>query len=199
MDEAPEMQPRWSSVEALFKAEFARLVRGLALVEGTEAAADAVQEAFIQADRQWRKVGRLVDPAAWVRRVAMNRLLNGRRNHRRRTEILAAVHGPGGTGRQVAGSAPARANAADPHGGHAGRAGRSGRAHVRLRPGDRPGSSTVPTSWSLSCRPATFAQGWSWSAWPAGGLSESGRSGPRSGRLRDSSPPTSARLLHSTG
>lgn len=29
--------------------------------------------------------------AAWVRRVAMNRLLNDRRNRRRRAEILAAV------------------------------------------------------------------------------------------------------------
>jgi RNA polymerase sigma-70 factor (ECF subfamily) len=31
------------------------------------------------------------DPAGWVRRVAVNRLLNGQRNHRRRTEILATV------------------------------------------------------------------------------------------------------------
>ncbi|MEZ5372416.1 MAG: sigma-70 family RNA polymerase sigma factor [Microthrixaceae bacterium] len=80
-----------SSVEALFRDEFQRLVRSLALVDGVEQATDAVQEAFIQADRKWRRVGSLEDPTRWVRRVALNRLLNGRRDSRRRTEILAAV------------------------------------------------------------------------------------------------------------
>jgi RNA polymerase sigma-70 factor (ECF subfamily) len=93
MDATGKLKPRWGSVEELFRAEFARLVRNLALVDGPEAAADAVQEAFIRADRQWREVQAMADPAAWVRRVALNRLLNGRRNHRRRTAILAAVRG----------------------------------------------------------------------------------------------------------
>jgi RNA polymerase sigma-70 factor (ECF subfamily) len=86
-----EHQDRWASVDELFRAEFPRLVRSLALVDGPEAAADAVQEAFIRADRQWRKVQALTDPAAWVRSVALHRLLNGRRNHHRRSEILAAL------------------------------------------------------------------------------------------------------------
>jgi RNA polymerase sigma-70 factor (ECF subfamily) len=81
-----------SSIDALFRIEFPRLVRSLSLVDGPEAAADAVQEAFIAADRRWRRVGSLEDPAGWVRRVALNRLLNGRRNRGRRSEILASVH-----------------------------------------------------------------------------------------------------------
>ncbi len=78
-------------VEALFRREFARLVRTLALAFDAEAAADAVQEAFLAADRRWAHVSDLDDPAAWVRRVALNRLLNGRRNRRRRQEILAGI------------------------------------------------------------------------------------------------------------
>jgi RNA polymerase sigma-70 factor (ECF subfamily) len=79
------------TVDDLFRAEFPRLVRALAVVDGPEAAADAVQEAFIQADRRWRRVQTMDDPAGWVRRVALNRLLNGRRTNRRRAELLASV------------------------------------------------------------------------------------------------------------
>lgn len=75
----------------LFDREFARLVRALGVAFDPESAADAVQEAFIEADRRWRRVSTFEDPAGWVRRVAVNRLLNGQRNHRRRTEILATV------------------------------------------------------------------------------------------------------------
>jgi RNA polymerase sigma-70 factor (ECF subfamily) len=82
------------TIEALFRAEFARLVRSLAVAEGHEEAADAVQEAFVQAGRRWARVGSLDDPAAWVRRVAVNRLANRRRDRRRRAELLAAVRLP---------------------------------------------------------------------------------------------------------
>ena len=91
MDTVPNPVLAPNSIEVLFRQEFGRLVRHLALVDGAEAAADAVQEAFIAADRQWSKVSRMADPTAWVRRVALNRLLNSRRNRLRRTEILAAV------------------------------------------------------------------------------------------------------------
>ena len=47
-------------------------------------------EAFIAADRRWRRVAD-DDPAGWIRRVAVNRLLNGRRNVRRRAAIVAAI------------------------------------------------------------------------------------------------------------
>jgi RNA polymerase sigma-70 factor (ECF subfamily) len=79
------------TIDELYRTEFARLVRSLAVVDGPEAAADAVQEAFIAADRRWRKVSRMDDPVGWIRRAAVNRLLNGRRNTRRRAELLAGV------------------------------------------------------------------------------------------------------------
>jgi RNA polymerase sigma-70 factor (ECF subfamily) len=79
------------TVEALFAAEHDRLVAGLAVAFDVASAEDAVQEAFIAADRKWSRVRSLDDPAGWVRRTALNRLLNGRRNERRRAEILSAV------------------------------------------------------------------------------------------------------------
>lgn len=83
-----------SDFDELFRREFARLVRALAVSEGNEEAADAVQEAFIQAQRNWSTVSGLDDPAGWVRRVAMNRLANRRRDSQRRREILAALRPP---------------------------------------------------------------------------------------------------------
>lgn len=80
-----------SGLGEVFRVEFARLVGALSVAFGAEAAADAVQEAFIAADRRWGRVGRYEDPAAWVRHVALNRLRNERRNATRRVEILTAV------------------------------------------------------------------------------------------------------------
>lgn len=82
------------AIEELYGRDFTRLVRSLAVAFDPESAADAVQDAFIAADRRWGKVGRYDDPGAWVRRVAINRLLNGRRDWRRRSEIIAAVRVP---------------------------------------------------------------------------------------------------------
>lgn len=80
-----------TDVTELFEREYERLVRSLGVAFGAEAAADAVQEAFIQADRDWSRVAALDRPAAWVRRVSINRLLNGKRNRARRREILATI------------------------------------------------------------------------------------------------------------
>ena len=82
------------SVEALFREEFPRLVRSLSVAFGVEQATDAVQEAFIVADRRWNQISRYGDAAGWVRRVALNRLLNERRTRRRRSEILGALRPP---------------------------------------------------------------------------------------------------------
>jgi RNA polymerase sigma-70 factor (ECF subfamily) len=80
------------TLEDLFDREFAPITRALAVAFGDpDGAADAVQEAFIEADRRWSTVGGYIDPAAWIRRVAINRLRNGRRNRVRRAEILAAI------------------------------------------------------------------------------------------------------------
>jgi RNA polymerase sigma-70 factor (ECF subfamily) len=79
------------SVEGLFRQEFGRLVRSFSVAFGVEEAADAVQEAFVVADGRWERISRLDDVAGWVRRVALNRLLNERRRQRRHTEILDAI------------------------------------------------------------------------------------------------------------
>jgi len=80
-----------TDVSELFDAEYGRLVRSLGVAFDPVDAADAVQEAFIQADLRWDEVSRFDDPAGWVRRVALHRLFNGRRNRRRRREILATI------------------------------------------------------------------------------------------------------------
>jgi RNA polymerase sigma-70 factor, ECF subfamily len=70
------------------------LVRSLGVAVGDqEEARDAVQEAFVQAWKNWDKVGRYDDPAGWVRRVALNRLLNRRRALLRRGQALIQLGG----------------------------------------------------------------------------------------------------------
>ena len=80
--------------DELFERHYARLVRALAIVAGdAEAAADAVQEAFVKAHLRWRRISRYDDPAGWVRRVAINGLHDERRRLGRRdraVERLAA-------------------------------------------------------------------------------------------------------------
>jgi predicted RNA polymerase sigma factor len=55
--------------EALFRAQFGVLVESLTVAAGSrDAATDAVQDAFLQAHRQWDRIGSYDKPAAWVRR-----------------------------------------------------------------------------------------------------------------------------------
>jgi RNA polymerase sigma-70 factor, ECF subfamily len=82
-------------LEALFRAEYRGLVRALAFVAGDmESAADAVQDAFVQAHRHWSRVGRLDQPALWVRRAAVNRILNQHRSRRRRDAAVERLTPP---------------------------------------------------------------------------------------------------------
>lgn len=53
-----------------------------------EAAEDAVQEAFAQLCLHWGKVGAYDNLPAWIRRVAVNRLLDYRRALARRSRLL---------------------------------------------------------------------------------------------------------------
>lgn len=73
---------------ALFRATWGPLVRALAVASDAASAADAVQDAFVQAARHWPKVRGYDDPAAWVRRAAINRLRNQTRGRRRRDAAL---------------------------------------------------------------------------------------------------------------
>jgi RNA polymerase sigma-70 factor (ECF subfamily) len=81
--------PSEQELEALFRREFAPMVRALTILAGdAETAADAVQDAFVQAHRHWAQVSRFDNPAAWIRHAAINRLRNQRRGHNR---MLAAL------------------------------------------------------------------------------------------------------------
>ena len=76
-------------LDALFRAHYGRLVRALTLVAGSqEAAADAVQEAFVKAHLHWRRVQRYDDPVGWVRRVAINKLRDESRRQGRKNKAV---------------------------------------------------------------------------------------------------------------
>ncbi len=73
----------------MYRGEYGRLARGLASFgDGAE---EAVQEAFVKALVRWRHVGSLEDPAGWVRRVAVNQLLNQRRSRVREHAATARL------------------------------------------------------------------------------------------------------------
>lgn len=75
--------------EDLFRREFAPLVRALTLVAGdVEVAADAVQDAFVQAHHHRDHVLGLESPAGWLRHVALNRIKNQHRGRSRERNAL---------------------------------------------------------------------------------------------------------------
>lgn len=85
----------YTSPEAVFRANYTRLVRALALAWGgdTESAADAVQDAFARLIVNWDRVSTYDDPAAWVRHVAVNNLRGRRRSLARRARALLRLAG----------------------------------------------------------------------------------------------------------
>jgi len=80
-------------IETLFRAHYGRLVRALTLVAGSQdAAADAVQEAFVKAHLHWRRIQRYDDPVGWVRRVAINKLRDDHRRRGRKEKAELRMH-----------------------------------------------------------------------------------------------------------
>jgi RNA polymerase sigma-70 factor (ECF subfamily) len=80
------------SFDDFYRTEYPRLLRVLSAADLS--ASDALQEAFAKAAADWSRIAHLDDPAAWVRHVAVRRMLNERRSLRRRAnfvETLAAV------------------------------------------------------------------------------------------------------------
>ncbi len=62
------------SFELLFRREGRRMIGLAVLLTGDRLAGeDIAQEAFVAAFRRWDEIGRLDDPARWVRRVVINR------------------------------------------------------------------------------------------------------------------------------
>ena len=90
--------------ERAFRSDYAPLVRALAVAWGsTEAAEDAVQEAFLRARPRWADLVGNGDPIRWIRRVAINSLIDQHRRHRTRDRHVAhhradefATDGPDG-------------------------------------------------------------------------------------------------------
>lgn len=84
---------RPSDFDAYFREHYWSIVRSLAAAFGDEeAAAEAVQDAFIKAYPRWRRVKGMDAPAAWIRHVAINKL---RDQHRRTTRIRRAEDAAG--------------------------------------------------------------------------------------------------------
>jgi RNA polymerase sigma-70 factor (sigma-E family) len=76
----------------VYAAWWSRLVRTAYAVSGDLGVAeDAVQTAFAKAFRSWRRISRLEAPEAYLRRMAVNEVLNDRRLARRRHEITSAA------------------------------------------------------------------------------------------------------------
>src|SRR5918996_1464933 len=75
--------------DRFYAAAFARLVGQLALVTGDRhEAEDVVQEAMARAAPRWARLRAYDAPEAWVRRVAFNLAVSGRRRARRRLNAL---------------------------------------------------------------------------------------------------------------
>ncbi|HEX5616094.1 MAG TPA: sigma-70 family RNA polymerase sigma factor, partial [Acidimicrobiia bacterium] len=83
------------SFEEVFRAAYWPLVRALTVAGGNrEVAADSVQEAFTQAYARWSRLARYDDPVAWVRRVALHRLIDHERRRARGTRAVERLGPP---------------------------------------------------------------------------------------------------------
>jgi RNA polymerase sigma-70 factor, ECF subfamily len=83
---------RYGCPADVYERDHDRLVQALTLVAGSrDTAADAVQEAFVRLVRDWGRVAGYEDPAAWVRRVALNVISDHRRAIWRQARLLLRV------------------------------------------------------------------------------------------------------------
>ena len=78
--------------DAFFRIEYPRLRRLLSTADLH--ADDALQEAFTKAALSWPRLAGYDDPAGWVRRVAVRRILNERRSSRRRHAAMERLEAP---------------------------------------------------------------------------------------------------------
>jgi RNA polymerase sigma-70 factor (ECF subfamily) len=88
----PVTQQPVRSFDDFYRTEYPLLLRMLSAADLS--AADALQDAFTKAATAWSRISRYDDPAAWVRHVAVRRMLNERRSMHRRAvavETLAAL------------------------------------------------------------------------------------------------------------
>jgi RNA polymerase sigma factor (sigma-70 family) len=82
-------------LDELYAASYQRLVvQTFAFCGEMTDAEDAVQEAFVTAIRRQRELGKVHNPEAWLRTVAMNRVRGGWRHAAVVRKFQAAVPGP---------------------------------------------------------------------------------------------------------
>ncbi len=81
--------------DSLFAAEYAAVLRTVYLIcHDSPLAQDVTQDAFVELLRHWDKVSRYDRPGAWVRRVAIRRLLKVLRREVRRRVAESALESP---------------------------------------------------------------------------------------------------------
>lgn len=81
---------RTQTFEAFYQDSYRTVLRLVWALAGSHATAeDLTQDAFIVASRRWDEVSQLDDPAAWVKRVALNRASSA--FHRRKAEARALL------------------------------------------------------------------------------------------------------------
>ena len=72
--------------DTFFRSEYPRLLRVLSAADLS--ADDALQEAFTKAALSWNRISAYEDPAGWVRKVAVRRMLDERRSSRRKRAAI---------------------------------------------------------------------------------------------------------------
>jgi RNA polymerase sigma factor (sigma-70 family) len=89
------MAPVGGDFDSLFAAEYAAVLRTVSLIcHDAHQAQDITQDAFVELLRHWEKVSRYDRPGAWVRRVAIRRLIKTVRREARRREAERAFEPP---------------------------------------------------------------------------------------------------------
>jgi RNA polymerase sigma factor (sigma-70 family) len=81
------------SFEVFYRREFPRIAALARVLTGPVGAEDAAQEAMVVAYRRWREVGRMADPAMWVRRVCVNIATSQRRRRAAEARALLRLRG----------------------------------------------------------------------------------------------------------
>jgi RNA polymerase sigma factor (sigma-70 family) len=82
--------------DSLFAAEYTPVLRTVLLIcHDPHLAQDVTQDAFVELLRHWDKVSRFDRPGAWVRRVAIRKLVKAMRRELRRREAEVAFEPPG--------------------------------------------------------------------------------------------------------
>ena len=81
--------------DSLFAAEYPAVLRTVYLVcRDTQVAQDVTQDAFVELLRHWGKVSGYDRPGAWVRKVAIRKLVKVRRREARRREAEVGFDRP---------------------------------------------------------------------------------------------------------